>query len=147
MRFVECQRLLGDHEGPDGAIYGVPAGHPCMLQIHPASRTANTIPGGFKDELMWPGWKWSGGFVHPGTGTLFCIPTNSHSVLAFGPIPDGLDPEPGDGHIFRSAGLSSLRTQSLGLEKPSSVQQRSFLKNGREGKFVVKLMKLLIGLR
>jgi len=104
------RKWKGGALGPDGAIYGVPAGHACMLQIHTSSRTANIIPGGFKDEPMWPGWKWSGGFVHPGTGTLFCIPTNAHSVLAFGPIPDGKDPEPGDGHNFRAAGLSLLRT-------------------------------------
>jgi hypothetical protein len=74
--------------GPDGMIYAIPAGHQCVLQIDPVAKKALTIPGGFAGEPFWPGWKWSGGILHPGTGTIFCTPTNSHTVLAIGPIKD-----------------------------------------------------------
>jgi len=72
--------------GPDGVIYGVPAGHGQVLQIDTATRKVTTIPGAYPNEHLWPGWKWSGGILHPATGTIFCIPTNAHSVLAIGPI-------------------------------------------------------------
>jgi hypothetical protein len=111
---------------PDGIIYGIPAGHPCVLQIDTARRIATTITGGFPGENLWPGWKWSGGVLHPASGTIFCMPTNSHKILAIGPIADPASDED-DGlavlaSFYSTSDSSMFRTQSSqkGLDRSGS---------------------------
>lgn len=100
--------------GPDGVIYGVPACHANPLQIDTWTRKVSLIPGTLSGEHLWPGWKWSGGILHPGTGTIFCIPTNSHSILAIGPIGETTgEPELAKTSSFHGSGsLPTLRSQS-----------------------------------
>merc|ERR1712054_239705 len=102
---------------PDGCIYCAPAGAERVLQIDTKLRRARTLPVSFYGEPLYPGWKWSSGILHPGTSTIFCIPSNAHSVLAIGPI--GIDPAKAENEMdelqrFRcTGGLPALRSMTL----------------------------------